>query len=50
MRNPRRWWKYVRKLGMTGGRVRSDIGKVYEALSEVKHILNCTAWRRARNR
>ena len=28
MRNPRRWWKMVRKLGITGSRERSDIGEV----------------------
>ena len=30
MRNPRIWWKMARKLGMTGGRERSDIGMVYD--------------------
>ena len=36
MRNPRRWWKMVRKLGMTGGRERSDIGKVYDEAGVVR--------------
>ena len=36
MRNPRRWWKIVRKLGMTGGRERNDIGKVYDEVSVVR--------------
>ena len=36
MRNPRRWWKIVRKLGMTGGRERNDIGKVYDEVGVVR--------------
>ena len=36
MRNPRRWWKMVKKLGMTAGRERSDIGKVYDEIGVVK--------------
>jgi len=36
MRNPRRWWKMVKKLGMTGGRERSDIGKVYDEVGVVR--------------
>ena len=36
MRNPRRWWEMVRKLGMTGGRERSDIGKVCDAVGVVR--------------
>ena len=36
MRNPRRLWKMVRKLGMTCGRGRSDIGKVYDEVGVVR--------------
>ena len=36
MRNPRRWWKMMRKLGMTCGRERSDIGKVYDEVGVVR--------------
>ena len=36
LRNPRRWWKMVRKLGMTGGRERSGIGKVYDEAGVVR--------------
>ena len=36
MRNPRRWWKMVRKLGMTGGRERSGTGKVYDEIGVVR--------------
>ena len=36
MRNPRRWWTIVRKLGMTGGRERNDIGKVYDEVGVVR--------------
>ena len=36
MRNPRRWWKLARKLGMTGGRERSGIGKVYDEVGVVR--------------
>ena len=44
MRNPRRWWKMVRKLGMTDGRERSDIGKVYDEAGIVRQgekLLRC---------
>ena len=36
MKNPRRWWKMARKLGMTGGRERNDISKVYNDISVVR--------------
>ena len=36
LRSPRRWWKMVRKLGMTGGRERSGIGKVYDEAGVVR--------------
>ena len=36
LRSPRRWWKMVRKLGMTGGRERSGIGKVYDEVGVVR--------------
>ena len=36
MRNPRRWWKMVRKLCMTGGRERSDIGNVHDEVGVVR--------------
>ena len=36
MRNPRRWWKIGRKLGMTGGRERSDISTVYDEVGVVR--------------
>ena len=34
-RSPRRWWE-TKKLGMTGGRERSGIGKVYDEASVVR--------------
>ena len=36
MRNPRRWWKLARKLGMAGGRERSGIVKVYYEVGVVR--------------
>ena len=36
MRNPRRWWEMVKNLGMTGGREKSDIGKVYDEVGVVR--------------
>ena len=30
IRSPKRWWKILRKLGMTGGRERCGIDKVYD--------------------
>ena len=36
MRNPTRWWKMVKKLCMTGGRERSDIGKVCDEVGVVR--------------
>ena len=36
MRNPRRWWEMVKNLGMTGGREKSDNGKVYDEVGVVR--------------
>ena len=36
MRNPRRWWEMMKNLGMTGGREKSDIGKVYDEVGVVR--------------
>ena len=35
LRSPRRWWE-MKKLGMTGGRERSGIGKVYDEAGVVR--------------
>ena len=36
LKSPRRWWKMVRKLGLTGGRERSGIGNVYDEVGIVR--------------
>ena len=41
LRSPRRWWKRVRKLGMTGVRERSGIGKVYDEVGVVRQERSC---------
>ena len=37
IRNPKKWWRMARKLGLTNGKKkRSDIGKVYDELGVVR--------------